>query len=508
MSNRIRSRFRAATLGEVTAFNPLSLFAESEQGWLYDATISDLSGLFQDSAGTIPVTAVEQPVGLMLDTSKGLALGSELVTNGDFPTNTTGWSACPDNAGSPTFTSVSGTGHLSASNGNAGWNQSFTTVIGQWYKVAGTLATVSGTPDAIRLRKQDNNTIAGATNAVNIAVAAATASGYFIATSTTTYIQLQVNMLSGTAVVSFDNISCKSIAGNHATQATSAARPTLSARYNLLLATTTLSTQNVTTVATNYTLRFTGAGSITLSGTGSGTYNAGSHTVTCMAGTLTLTVSGTVTDADLRPANDGVSLPVYQRVNTATDYDTTGFPLYLRFDGSDDFMVTGSINFTATDKMSLFAGVRKTNDTVSIIAELSTSYALANPGSMFLVTGTSPTAADRYSTSSRGSASPQNGHSAYDRTGSAPESAVLVGTHDIAGNLSTISRNGVAGTSGIAVKGTGNFGNYPLYIGRRAGTSLPFNGRIYFPFVGLGRLATAGEVTNMETFLNTRNKVY
>ena len=69
-------------------FSVLNWFAAGEQGAWYDP--SDLTTLFQDSAGTTPVTAVEQPVGLMLDKSKGLALGAELVTNGDFATDT-GW---------------------------------------------------------------------------------------------------------------------------------------------------------------------------------------------------------------------------------------------------------------------------------------------------------------------------------------------------------------------------------------------------------------------------------
>lgn len=45
-----------------------SMFASGEQGVWYDP--SDLSTMFQDAAGTIPVTAVGQPVGLMLDKSK------------------------------------------------------------------------------------------------------------------------------------------------------------------------------------------------------------------------------------------------------------------------------------------------------------------------------------------------------------------------------------------------------------------------------------------------------
>lgn len=44
-----------------------ALFAAGEQGAWYDP--SDWSTLFQDSAGTLPVTAVGQPVGKMLDKS-------------------------------------------------------------------------------------------------------------------------------------------------------------------------------------------------------------------------------------------------------------------------------------------------------------------------------------------------------------------------------------------------------------------------------------------------------
>lgn len=49
------------------AFSPASLFAAGEPGVWYDP--SDLSTLYQDAAGTTPVTAVEQPVGRILDKS-------------------------------------------------------------------------------------------------------------------------------------------------------------------------------------------------------------------------------------------------------------------------------------------------------------------------------------------------------------------------------------------------------------------------------------------------------
>lgn len=51
-------------------FSPAELFAAGEQGAWYDP--SDFSTMFQDAAGTTPVTGVEQPVGLLLDKSGNL----------------------------------------------------------------------------------------------------------------------------------------------------------------------------------------------------------------------------------------------------------------------------------------------------------------------------------------------------------------------------------------------------------------------------------------------------
>lgn len=48
-------------------FLPSSLFGASDQGYWYDN--QDLTTMFQDTAGTVPVTAVEQPVGKQLDKS-------------------------------------------------------------------------------------------------------------------------------------------------------------------------------------------------------------------------------------------------------------------------------------------------------------------------------------------------------------------------------------------------------------------------------------------------------
>ena len=63
----LRSVWDVSVGGGSAPWTPAALFAASEQGCWYDP--SDMSTLFQDSAGTTPVTAAGQPVGRMLDKS-------------------------------------------------------------------------------------------------------------------------------------------------------------------------------------------------------------------------------------------------------------------------------------------------------------------------------------------------------------------------------------------------------------------------------------------------------
>lgn len=303
----------------------------------------------------------------------------------------------------------------------------------------------------------------------------------------------------------------KSGRGNHAYQTTSTSRPVLSARYNLLTNTETLSTQSVTTQATNYTLRFTGTGTITLSGTKTGVYTAGTHTLTGVtAGTLTVTVAGVATTVDLRPANLSASFPVYQRVNTATDYDTAGFPKYLKFDGVDDFLVTNSIDAGA-DKAQVFAGVRKLSDAArAMFLETSTGGAA---GSFMLEAP--DTAAARYSMRLRGDA-PSAIQVATPVTFAAPIANVISAFYDIGAATALTEMdmriNGadvsMVDNSGGLTAGTGNFLAYPLYIGRRGGTSNPFNGQLYSLLVRFGANLDSTTIEQTENWVNGKTLAY
>ena len=70
--------------------------------------------------------------------------------------------------------------------------------------------------------------------------------------------------------------------------------------------------------------------------------------------------------------------------------------------------------------------------------------------------------------------------------------------------------NGVAQTFVSTVGldlGTGNYGNYPMYIGARAGTSLWFNGRLY-GLVVAGKAASVSEIASTEAWLNQKTGAY
>lgn len=182
---------------------------------------------------------------------------------------------------------------------------------------------------------------------------------------------------------------------------------------------------------------------------------------------------------------------------------TTG-AYYLEFDGSDDFLQTANIDFTATDKVSLFAGVRKLSDLPQIIAELSNNSNFSR-GSFYLVAGSD---LDIIGYTSMGVGEPgwSLEKTARSFTYIAPDSAILSVKHDISGSLSSMRRNGVDGVDGAEYKGAINFGNYPLYIGRRSGTTLPFYGHIY-GLICVGRLTTESETAAIEKELAKRTGV-
>jgi hypothetical protein len=384
----------ATTYQKVTDWNTEYLAAAAAQ-----------VGMYQDSAGTTPVTAVEQPVGLWLDKKQGLALGSEL--------RGTGVVGLLGSATAATYNTATGAGTATRVDGS---NQSYVRVPAATNSGTYRLQITNTGAVAISIRTGNAaSTVVGTVNAgVSATVHVAPASADFYITA------------SAAGDIAFTVTSVAALPGNHATQATAASRPTLSARYNLLtksdqlddaiwatktnmtVLTGTVSTmrklvptatagvahfigQAATPTAASYVLRVrakaagynwlrlgipggpsanvnaaTGAvgavsgGAVTpgvavgdgsfvftftgtSSGAASSVFLSVNQTNTADASTETFTADGVsgieVGEVDLRTAADAaLNIPAYQRVNTATDYDTVGFTHADKFDGVDDFV--------------------------------------------------------------------------------------------------------------------------------------------------------------------------
>jgi hypothetical protein len=551
-------------------FSPAVLFASAEPGVWYDP--SDLTTLFQNTAGMTPVTAPGQTVALALDKSKGLVLGPELVTS--------------DAAFSLSQATIS---NLTISANSGAFNTFAETppfASGKPYRVSFRYSIASGGNLTFRFQ----NLLRGLTG-----------SGVFteiFASAPSAFTGLFFRSEGSGWVGTIDNISVRELPGFHATQSILASRPTYAVvpatgRRNLLGFTEEF--ENAVWVKTNATvtanaavapdgtttadrITSTGADSVgqlisrtantgftfsvylkrgntdwarmavwdVLAGSPSGTdqfrvwVNLASGTI----GTSNSTGDATYTSSTITPVGDGwfrVALvgsvnkagiaPVittasddasttrvsggeilvwgaqlevgstatnYQRVGNAFDVTEAGVQSlsYLSFDGIDDFLVTPTIT-PGVDKAQVFAGVRKLSDAAAaVLAELSVDRG-TNAGSFTFFAP--PSAAAEYQFRSRGSvdeASPvvASGFAA-------PITNVLAGLGDIAGDRSTIRVNGTQIAQSTSDQGTGNYLAYPLYIGRRAGTSAPFNGQIYSLAVRFGANLDSTSISNMETWV-------
>ena len=183
-------------------------------------------------------------------------------------------------------------------------------------------------------------------------------------------------------------------------------------------------------------------------------------------------------------ATSSTTRPILQRNATTGAY-------YLAFDGADDSLQTNSIDFTATAKVSLFAGIRKLSDaTVSIVAQFGSSFSSVGGFSFY-----TPTSVNAQSVGFR-----VNGTTPYAKgiTGLAsPRSLVFSGQGDIAAQRISARVDGVERLNEAATVGTGNFGNYSLDVGRLSGAGSPFNGHLY-SLIGIGRLTSISETTALE----------
>lgn len=153
--------------------------------------------------------------------------------------------------------------------------------------------------------------------------------------------------------------------GNHPIQATLANRPKFgrrpaTGRRNLIRSSAVFVTQTARTEAQAYTISFKGTGTITLSGTstagplvGTGAADRVSLTFTPTSGTLTMTVSGAVTECQFEAGSSVTA------IQTAAEYWDVTEPLVnsvylLWFDGANDEL-TVTVDLSASQQLTIFA---------------------------------------------------------------------------------------------------------------------------------------------------------
>jgi hypothetical protein len=389
------------TIPRVGGFSPAVLFANSEPGAWYDP--SDLSTMFQDRAGTTPVTATGQSVGLVLDKSRGLVLGSQK---------------------DPGFANY--TGVLTGTWAVSGGNYVFTDTVGgqsrpgvQWPDVGDAAPLPAGW-------YQITVVVASVTGATQVRLDGVGATDRLLVVGTNTFIanvttlsrpRFRIEDLSTTIGDGFalTSVSVREIPGNHMTAVSDAAR---------------------------------------------GTYNV----------------------------------------------DENG-KAFILFDGADDGYLTSTIT-PGTDKAQVFAGVRVNAETAGltqVLAEISTN-AGANNGTFELAAmasdGNNKVGDNRFR--SRGTTIQAALNSTLT---SPPRIGVVAGLGDISGGLATLRVDGVQVAQSASDQGTGNYLAYPLYIGRRGGTMLPFNGRLYSLIVRFGPNLDAATIGQVEQFVAGRTGV-
>ena len=541
------------------------LFAPATSGVWYDP--SDLSTLFQDAAGTLPVTGVEQPVGLMLDKSR--PLGPNLAPSTG---SLSGWTLI-QTGGSVTvvdgglFLNTTGTGTVAAS---------FSGLLASTrYIFEFEVVSVSG---LMYLEY----------GAGGVAKQLTPGKQRWCVTGRTAFYLRNAGATATSGSLLIKNIVVRAVPGSHAVQATTTARPLLSARYNIL--TDTSFTSTAEWGMGNWL--FSGGEADPFGGTaaskvqmGSGTAQAPSRIIGPVAGdvvfrvwwkagnqvnpvlsarndtTATLlgnvhcdtgAVTGSVTGRiiqqqngfnlvelrtvgftpgntlriylgqtggvpsgahsfwygpDLRLVCDAGEGPTYQYVApAAASYEVAGFSWYLRFDGVDDFLDAGTLDFSAATQSAAVIGLNKLSDAI-VASAYSHGLTSQNGAFQFLAPANAGQASVR--AASRGA------------DGVAQET---VGTNDKAAPIKLVlcSTYGAGAPVSVRYNGTdsrvssGSLGALALPSARSAigaqvtgGTTQSsfFTGRIY-GLVHIARALSPVEQRILEQFIRNKSRTY
>jgi len=422
------------------------LFAAGEQGCWFDA--SDMATMWQDSAGTTPVTAVEQPVGRWTDKSGRSVVGTQATA-----------------AARPIFSARKN--HIQASENfaDAYWTKTGCTVNGvelvetsanstHSYSRATILPVIYGpsgyTLTAVfRVRRRDRS---------NAAILIGN-------TALSKYYRVIFELNSGTVVGTPENVG---------------------AMVNPQYLATNLGSDlwDIRLTVTFPSAEAAGAGAAIYA------VNTTSVTYTGTAGLVALEVIRSQLEW-------GPLATSYQSSTSSTVYDTVGFPRYLRFDGTDDFIQTTVMNLTATNKVTSWVGATKLSDnSQGVIYEFSNST-VANSGVFGFVCPL--TSGPNVVWRTRGNNTADANISAGI---SAPVNIVATGEADIGVPTAKIRANGQTVTSATS-QGTGNYGNFAAYFARRGGSTNPYTGGIS-QLIIRGAVTSAADILTVENFISDK----
>lgn len=436
------------------ALNPRELFASGEQGLWLDP--SDFSTMWQDSGKTTPVTAAGDPVGYISDKSgRG---------NDAFQTTS---------ASRPTLARIPSSGRrnlltYSEQFDNAAWTVSASSVS------QNTLATT----DPLGMNTADK----------------------LVENSANTRHEIYQTFTATAQPYTF-SVYAKAAERSRIALTFAIGGSTVGATYDL--------TSSGSVVA------FDGGVTATISSAGSGWFRC-IMTVTATAAAyfpaIRLVSTGT-TQSYLGDGTSGAFLwgaqletgstaTNYQKVVATTDVTESGVSdlWHLVFDGSDDSLVTNAVDFSATDEMTVIAGVRKLSDAArGTICELTATIA-SNNGAFHL---TAPNAASAtYAFESKGTSLTD----AVASSVTAPITSVVSGASDISGDTNVIRVNGTQSDSDTGDQGTGNYSNSAIFIGRRNQATLPYTGHIY-QLIVRGKTTPTGKLLEAERFVARKTGV-
>lgn len=543
--------------GAWQAFSPASLFAAGEQGIWLDP--SDFPTMFQDNLGATPVTAVGQTVGLGMDKSQNQALGPELIVNGSFTSGNSGWALL----GVGNTTTFTGGAAQIQGDTAPGLRRSGIMTVGKIYQVSLRVRRVAGTalmfvvpniPVPIIGSDWQTVTFIRGTTSSNFDVGlAGAATGSIIEVTDISVKEVLGNhatqataasrpILGRSPATGSRNLApfSEDLAGGWTTAyASGATRSGASITVNTSEGAGYHRRNNVVPTTGVFSVAFDIVCDQTVAAVPIRINNNDSSTVAFQlvdmqagvtqrikfenlpVGTSTAIDIGVDARSAIVPGGSnntgytvtfnrvqveaGAVATAYQKTGAGTwDVTETGVPdlYYLAFDGVDDFLVTNVIN-PGVDKSQVFAGITKVSGGEGQILELSPGA----PNTIQLRANFS--SSPNYIFTSRGDA----GGAIIAQTPStyiAPVTNTITGLGDIAADVVRVRINGSGFFDGAGDQGNGNYApaTAALYIGRRGGTSLSFNGRIYSLICRFGPNLTNAQIAAAERYVAERTRAY